>query len=126
MPRIPSTSAAPTYRPLYRIAKDIRQNWRNVNFAAKPYLQAMDQLNRIEDTYLRDTGKSIVQYLLANSQTWKGEAARRIKGELRAMLDGKPVPTSQPEPVYEPPEVDAIEYRDAREEASGWRGEREA
>ena len=31
-------------RPLYEIVKEIRKDWTNVNFAAKPYLNAMSSL----------------------------------------------------------------------------------
>lgn len=79
------------YRPLYKIAKDIRANWRNVNFAAKPYLQAMDQLLKIEDAYGHDSGRDVVLYFLANAGSWRGDDARRVKAELNAMLAGKPV-----------------------------------
>lgn len=96
------------YRQLYRIAKDIRQHWRNVNFAAKPYLQAMDQLNRIEDSYGQDSARSVVMYFLVNSQTWKGDAARRVKAELRAMLDGKPVPAGKPAAEHPPTDEEPL------------------
>ena len=41
-------------RPLWMIAKDIRQDWKKVNFAAKPYLQAMYALNAISDTFIEE------------------------------------------------------------------------
>lgn len=79
-------------RPLYEIAREIRQNWKksvsgtDLNFAAKPYLEAMETLNSINDNYICDSGKSIVAYFLGNATTWKGEKAREIKKELNAML----------------------------------------
>ena len=72
-------------RPLYEIAKEIKNDWKNVNFAAKPYLDAMASLNSIEDNYGWDSGKSIVLYFLSNASSWRGETAKRIKAELRAM-----------------------------------------
>ena len=68
-------------RPLYKIAQEIRKEWTNVNYAARPYLDAMWY-----DSYGYDDGKSIVLYFLANAGTWRGEAARRIKAELKEMI----------------------------------------
>lgn len=73
-------------RPLIEVAEDIRENWRNVNYAAEPYLDAMEQLNSITDMYGADTAKSIVAYFLSNAGSWRGDDARRIKAELNAML----------------------------------------
>jgi len=73
-------------RPLSVIAADIRKHWANVNYAAKPYLDAMSQLNRITDDYYQDSGKSVVLYFLSNATSWRGEDARRIKTELKGMV----------------------------------------
>ena len=72
-------------RPLYQIAKEIRQDWKNVYFGAVPYLQAMSTLNSINDNYMMDSAKSIVLYFLSNASTWRGETAKRIKAELKKM-----------------------------------------
>jgi len=74
-----------TDRPLYQIASEIRKDWTKVNFAAKPYLDAMAQLTYITDDYYFDSGKSVVLYFLCNASTWRGETAKRIKAELKAM-----------------------------------------
>lgn len=73
-------------RPLYEIAADIRQDWRNVNLAAVPYLEAMGELSSINDKYGADSGKSIVSYFLVNASGWRGPVAKTIKSELNAML----------------------------------------
>lgn len=73
-------------RPLYQIARDIRRDWKNVNYAAAPYLSALGSLDSIKDNYEADSGKSIVLYFLANAGTWKGPKAKEIKAELKAML----------------------------------------
>ena len=73
-------------RPLFNIAHDIRRDWKNVNYAAKPYLAAMFELDKITDSYMFDTGRGIVAYFLSNAGTWKGPVAKSIKSELRAML----------------------------------------
>jgi hypothetical protein len=75
----------PTTRPLRDIAAEIRSDWRNVNYAASPYLAAMSTLDSINDSYGMDTGKSIVLYFLSNATTWRGDVARQVKAELRAM-----------------------------------------
>lgn len=78
---------AQTTRPLYEIAADIRKDWgAKVNFAAKPYLDAMASLNSIEDNYGWDSGKTIVLYFLGNASTWRGETAKAIKKELKSMV----------------------------------------
>jgi hypothetical protein len=73
-------------RPLRQIAADIARNWPKVNYAARPYLEAMATLDTIDDKYGLDPARSIVNYFLANAGTWRGEAARRIKAELRTMV----------------------------------------
>ena len=73
-------------RPIKVIAQDIRANWNKIYFGAVPYLDAMYQLNSIDDDYYYDTGKSVVRYFLANATTWRGDKAREIKAELKAML----------------------------------------
>lgn len=73
-------------RPLYEIAKEIKQDWKNIYFGAKPYLDAMATLNSINDNYYFDSAKSVVLYFLANASTWRGEKAKQIKKELRAMV----------------------------------------
>lgn len=74
-------------RPLYEIANEIRKDWgKKVYFGAKPYLDAMATLNSIEDNYMWDSGKSVVLYFLSNASTWRGEKAKAIKKELKAMV----------------------------------------
>lgn len=73
-------------RPLYTIAREIRKDWTKVSPYAAPYLQAMSVLTSIEDNYLFDSARSVVSYFLANAGSWRGETAKRIKAELKAML----------------------------------------
>lgn len=75
-------------RPLYEIAREIRQDWKNVYFGARPYLDAMRDLDKISDSYGADSAKSVVNYFLANANAWRGETAKRVKAELKAMLKG--------------------------------------
>ena len=73
-------------RPLYEIAREIRRTWKNVYFGAVPYLDAMSTLNKVTDNYVMDSGKSIVLYFLSNASGWRGDDAKRIKAELKAMI----------------------------------------
>ena len=73
-------------RPLNHIAHEIQQTWAKPYFGAVPYLHAMFQLDKITDNYYADTAKSVVLYFLSNAATWKGDDARRIKAELKAMV----------------------------------------
>lgn len=73
------------HRSLARIAAEITQHWPKPYFGAVPYLDAMRTLHSIEDNYVYDSGRSIVLYFLANAGTWRGEHARRIKAELKAL-----------------------------------------
>lgn len=77
-----------TTRPLHEIATEIRKEWKKVNFGAVPYLKAMGTLTSVKDPYHFDSGESIVIYFLANASGFRGEAARRIKAELKTALNG--------------------------------------
>jgi hypothetical protein len=73
-------------RSLATIAREIRADWTNVYFGAKPYLSAMSTLDSVADDYGYDSGKSIVLYFLSNASSWRGETAKRIKAELKALV----------------------------------------
>lgn len=73
-------------RPIHEIAADIIESWPNVNYAARPYLDAMLQLSSMRDSLGYDSARSIVLYFLNNAKTWRGPAAQRIKAELKALL----------------------------------------
>ena len=72
-------------RNLSDIAKDIRSNWKNVYYGAEHYLLAMEQIHSPEPDapYFFEDAETQVMYFLANAQYWRGEAARRIKKELK-------------------------------------------
>ena len=73
-------------RDLSLIASEIRRDWKQVNFAAKPYLEAMAGLSSIKDKYGYDDGKTIVAYFLSNAASWKGPKAKEVKAELKKMM----------------------------------------
>lgn len=77
-------------RSISTIAREIEADWskigKGVNYAAKPYLDAMKSLDKISDDYGADTGKSVVLYFLSNASSYRGETAKRLKAELKAMV----------------------------------------
>ena len=77
-----------TKRELSTIAREIRADWGKVNYAAEPYLSAMSEMGPISEPFMHDSGVSVVMYFLSNATTWRGETARRIKKELKAMMKG--------------------------------------
>ena len=76
-------------RKIYEIATEIRKDWKKVNYAAEPYLAAMDGLVTVEEKYGFDSGASVIRYFLGNAQSWRGEVAKRIKIELNEMIKDK-------------------------------------
>lgn len=78
-------------RPLLDIVREIRETWVNktgpsVYFGAVPYLEAMENiagLGNDHHPFYEDSAKSIVVYFLSNASTYRGEAAKRIKAELK-------------------------------------------
>lgn len=77
-------------RPLSEIAGEIRADYAGkgkfVPGPAEPYIAAMESLSGIEDNYYADSGESVVRYALSNLSTWRGEKAKEIKAELKALL----------------------------------------
>lgn len=80
-------------RPLHVIAREIRDDWakigKGVSAYARPYLDAMGEMNKISDPYYEDSGESVVLYFLANAGSYRGDAAKRLKAELKALLGDK-------------------------------------
>lgn len=81
-----ATQTTAPQRKVYEIAQDIRRDWGiKVNFAAKPYLAAMLSLESKKDMYGADSGDSIILYFLTNASSYRGETAKRLKAELKAL-----------------------------------------
>ena len=77
-------------RSLSTTASEIRKDWKataknGIYFGAVPYLDATSSLDSIDDKYGMDSAKSIVLYFLSNASTYRGDTAKRIKAELKAM-----------------------------------------
>lgn len=73
-------------RPIHKIAREIKNEWQKPYFGAVPYLDAMLSLTDKNSQYGWDSASSIVNYFLANAQTFRGEAAKRLKAELKLHL----------------------------------------
>ena len=73
-------------RPIYEIAAEIRKDWARPNYAAKPYLDAMGSLSSVTDSYYCDDARTVILYFLSNASAWRGDTARRIKAELKALV----------------------------------------
>lgn len=77
------------YTPIYAIARVIKKDWKNIFYAAKPYLDAMLEIENINDNYHADSAKTVVLYFLASAGTWKGDTAREVKLLLRKIAGVK-------------------------------------
>ena len=73
-------------RTLHDIAREIRSDWKSPYFGAVPYLDALSSLGSVKDQYGYDSGRDMVIYFLSNATTWRGETARKVKAELKALL----------------------------------------
>lgn len=68
------------------IAREISRDWKNVNYAAKPYLEAMRSLDNASDSFGYDSAKSVVSYFLANASGYRGDTAKAHKAALKAIV----------------------------------------
>lgn len=73
-------------RTIREVAQEVKAVWVKPNFGAVPYLDAMMQLETVDDMYYADSARTIVSYFLANAGTFRGDDAKRIKAELKAMV----------------------------------------
>lgn len=64
------------------IGRLILREWRPINYAAKPYAEALRDMQNGQ--YGLDDAKSIILYFLSNASTWRGPLARAVKAELKA------------------------------------------
>lgn len=75
-------------RPIYEIAKEIKKEWgAKVYYGAAPYLDAMFYLAHPSDKYGFDTGSEILRYFLSNASTFRGENAKKLKAEIKEILE---------------------------------------
>jgi hypothetical protein len=78
------------HRPLNEIAAEIAADWTARHGAAQPYIDAMRELRTADQRTGIETGSDMIQGFLINAQTWRGEVARRVKLELKAILRDHP------------------------------------
>jgi hypothetical protein len=71
---------------LKEVAFAIEKDWVKVSPYAQPYLDAMKQLNSINDSYYADTAKSVVLYFLSNASSYRGESAKAFKAYLKGLV----------------------------------------
>lgn len=76
----------PGARPIRQIALEIKREWKKPYFGAVPYLDALLSLDAASDYYMNESARSIILYFLSNASAWRGDAAKRLKAELRAHL----------------------------------------
>ena len=81
-----------TTRYIYEIANDIIADFveagKPIPFGAKPYIEAMKGLVAPSDSYGCDSAKSVILYALSNLTGWRGDTARAVKAELKALIKG--------------------------------------
>ena len=68
------------------IAREISRDWKKVNYAAKPYLEAMRYIDTAQDKYGFDDARSVVSYFLANASGYRGDTAKAHKAALKAIV----------------------------------------
>ena len=77
-------------RKIYQIAQDIKTEWSKqksgVYFGAKPYLDAMFSLEDKTSMYGMDSASEICNHFLSNASQFKGEQAKLLKAELKAVI----------------------------------------
>lgn len=95
MASIQSNISTPLYMVIQEMIADMREicknqktptTWQQKFCYAKPYIEALGSLNSINDNYYFDSGKSLVNYLLSNLNTYKGEKAKEFKALFKTML----------------------------------------
>lgn len=67
------------------IARLIRKDWKKVDGAAKPYLAAMLDIEKITDKYYQDEADGVVLRFLGNAASWRGDIAKQVKAYLRKL-----------------------------------------
>lgn len=76
-------------RTFAAVARDIKKKWKNINFAAIPYLEALLALETTDKNakYYLDNAEDIVLRFLCNASTFRGAKAKELKTELKSLID---------------------------------------
>ena len=73
---------------LSQIADLISNSWNNMPLKIDEYVEAMSQIESIEDKYGDyETGAEIVTYFLANAKSWQGDIAKDVKQHLNNLIN---------------------------------------
>ena len=74
-------------KKLYEIAqtvvRDHRETGQKVNYALKPWLDALGSISELTDNYGAESGRTVVAYFLSNASQYKGATAKAVKAELK-------------------------------------------
>lgn len=73
-------------RGIRAIAADIQRDWQRVYWEARPALRSMHELRTLRDTHLGRSADTIIREFLHHAMSWRGDVARRLKGELRRLI----------------------------------------
>ena len=74
-------------RTLKEIAREIKKDWVRISPYALPCVEAMETLRSIHENYYMATAGDVVMRFLCNAQGWRGDVAKRVKAELKSMLE---------------------------------------
>ena len=76
-------------RTFAAIAAEIKATWKKPYFGAVPYIAALSEIHASDKNapYMFETAESVVRYFLANATYWRGAEAKRIKAELKSMIE---------------------------------------
>ena len=74
-------------RTISTIASDIRFHWKKPWYGAELYIEAMESITSIDEMFYFQPAREIVALFLSNARYWRGEKAKEIKLELKAMLN---------------------------------------
>ena len=71
---------------LSQISDLIYRNWNNMPLNAYRYVEAMFQLDNINESFNNETGVEIISYFLANAKSWQGDVAKDVKQYLNNLI----------------------------------------
>jgi hypothetical protein len=74
---------------LSQLARIVKKDWVKVYYGAVPYLDALGQMDNVNQNYGHDSGSTVVCGFLSNCGTYRGETARLIKAELKRRVGVK-------------------------------------
>jgi hypothetical protein len=85
-PRLPDLKQLSIMQLANLVERDWSGRGKGVNYAARPYLDAMKQLHSHRDNYYYDPGHMVIRYFLSNARGWSGPTAKAVKAELNRRL----------------------------------------